>query len=175
MRPCDGAIKPAIALSVVVLPQPDGPSRVRNSPCSTASDKSRTAKFSPYCTESESSVRYGFIGRQYLDAPSSSVARTASENTPNRMEPKRVSLALWRNVRRRRGLAENAAVRQRCRHILAAARTILHGVEADRDFIARPHRIGLHAASAKLTGRSHFKGPLDGLPTCLIHYGDVHP
>ena len=34
--PASGSIKPAIIRSVVVLPQPEGPSKHTNSPCSTA-------------------------------------------------------------------------------------------------------------------------------------------
>ena len=36
MRPPSGRSKPAIMRSSVVLPQPDGPSRVKNSPASIA-------------------------------------------------------------------------------------------------------------------------------------------
>lgn len=43
IAPDVGAMKPAIICSVVVLPQPDGPSSERNSPRSTASDMSCTA------------------------------------------------------------------------------------------------------------------------------------
>src|SRR5579872_6298894 len=43
IRPVVGDTKPAIILSVVVLPQPDGPRSVRNSPSRIASERSRTA------------------------------------------------------------------------------------------------------------------------------------
>ena len=36
ISPASGSRKPAIIRSVVVLPQPEGPSRQMNSPCSTA-------------------------------------------------------------------------------------------------------------------------------------------
>ena len=35
ISPASGSRKPAIMRNVVVLPQPDGPSRQTNSPCST--------------------------------------------------------------------------------------------------------------------------------------------
>src|SRR5215211_5979916 len=46
-RPSSGASKPAIILSVVVLPQPDGPSSEKNSPGSTASSTPSTATTPP--------------------------------------------------------------------------------------------------------------------------------
>ena len=42
ISPADGSMKPAISRSVVVLPQPDGPSRQTSSPCSMRSDTSST-------------------------------------------------------------------------------------------------------------------------------------
>src|SRR6185369_16819832 len=42
-----GSTKPAIICSVVVLPQPDGPSRETNSPFSTASVRPSTAACEP--------------------------------------------------------------------------------------------------------------------------------
>ena len=47
MRPTSGRTKPAIMRSVVVLPQPDGPRREKNSPSSTRSETSSTASVSP--------------------------------------------------------------------------------------------------------------------------------
>src|SRR6185503_8416940 len=45
--PASSSLKPAIMRSSVVLPQPDGPSRVKNSPSSMASETSRTAATDP--------------------------------------------------------------------------------------------------------------------------------
>ena len=47
IRPRSGRSSPAIARSVVVLPQPDGPSRHTNSPSATLNERSRTAGFRP--------------------------------------------------------------------------------------------------------------------------------
>src|SRR5580693_7046885 len=47
MRPEDGSSSPAIMRSVVVLPQPDGPSRQKNSPSSTMKVESCTATKPP--------------------------------------------------------------------------------------------------------------------------------
>ena len=46
ISPASGWWKPAMALRVVVLPQPDGPSRVRNSPSGTSRLRSSTASTS---------------------------------------------------------------------------------------------------------------------------------
>src|SRR3954469_12318447 len=48
MRPASGCSKPAIMRSVVVLPEPDGPSSVKNSPSPTTTSTSCTATTSPY-------------------------------------------------------------------------------------------------------------------------------
>ena len=42
ISPADGSTKPAISRSVVVLPQPEGPSRQTSRPCSMVSDTSST-------------------------------------------------------------------------------------------------------------------------------------
>src|ERR671932_790407 len=47
-RPSSGCSNPAITRSVVVLPEPDGPSSVKNSPSPTASETPSTATTSPY-------------------------------------------------------------------------------------------------------------------------------
>ena len=47
MSPDVGGSKPAIMRSVVVLPDPEAPSRVRNSPEAISSDRSSTAAKSP--------------------------------------------------------------------------------------------------------------------------------
>ena len=46
-RPDEIDSSPAIILSVVVLPQPDGPSSTKNSPSATVSDTSSTAGLWP--------------------------------------------------------------------------------------------------------------------------------
>jgi hypothetical protein len=47
ISPAEGSTKPAISRSVVVLPQPDGPSRHTKQPCSTVSEISSTTGSSP--------------------------------------------------------------------------------------------------------------------------------
>ena len=49
IRPLVGSSSPAIMRSVVVLPQPDGPSSARNSPSCTVKVESSTAAKSPNC------------------------------------------------------------------------------------------------------------------------------
>src|SRR3954467_12346517 len=48
MRPASGCSNPAIIRSVVVLPDPDGPSSVKNSPAPTVRSTVSTATTSPY-------------------------------------------------------------------------------------------------------------------------------
>src|SRR4051812_5001012 len=48
MRPSSGRSNPAIILSVVVLPEPEGPSSVKNSPGSISRSTRSTAMTSPY-------------------------------------------------------------------------------------------------------------------------------
>src|SRR5207248_4170271 len=47
IRPASSSQKPATMRNSVVLPQPDGPSSVKNSPSRTASDTSSTARTVP--------------------------------------------------------------------------------------------------------------------------------
>ena len=47
MLPALGGMKPAIMRRVVVLPQPEGPSRDTNSPLASSSEKSDTASKAP--------------------------------------------------------------------------------------------------------------------------------
>src|SRR5580658_2034798 len=47
MLPLVGSSKPAISRSVVVLPQPEGPSSEKNSPASMRNDTSSTARTPP--------------------------------------------------------------------------------------------------------------------------------
>src|SRR6267378_392449 len=46
--PASGATKPATVRRVVVLPQPEGPRRVKNSPGATSSDTPSSARVAPY-------------------------------------------------------------------------------------------------------------------------------
>src|SRR5712691_3238047 len=48
ISPAVGGMNPAVRRSVVVFPQPEGPSRVRNSPSRTTRDRSRTTQRLPY-------------------------------------------------------------------------------------------------------------------------------
>src|SRR5687768_12168055 len=48
MVPASGSRKPAIMLSVVVLPQPEGPSSATRSPEATGRERRRTAAWLPY-------------------------------------------------------------------------------------------------------------------------------
>ena len=48
IRPVSGSTKPAIIRSVVVLPQPDGPSSTTNSPCAIVRLTSSTTRTPPY-------------------------------------------------------------------------------------------------------------------------------
>src|SRR6185312_8514238 len=48
ISPSEGSRKPAISRSVVVLPQPDGPSRQTSCPCPISKDTSSTATALPY-------------------------------------------------------------------------------------------------------------------------------
>ena len=47
ISPAVGVSKPASIISVVVLPEPDGPSRVRNSPAATSRSSSFTTSVLP--------------------------------------------------------------------------------------------------------------------------------
>src|SRR5581483_4226979 len=47
-RPASGRSKPAISRSVVVLPEPEGPSIVKNSPCAISRSTCAIATTSPY-------------------------------------------------------------------------------------------------------------------------------
>ena len=47
ISPAEGSMNPAISRKVVVLPQPDGPSRQTSCPCSIRNDTSSTATALP--------------------------------------------------------------------------------------------------------------------------------
>src|SRR3954470_16532576 len=57
--PAVGSTKPAMIRSVVVLPQPEGPSSVRNSPSCTARSSAASASASPYRLSTPSSTTFG--------------------------------------------------------------------------------------------------------------------
>src|SRR5690349_10833615 len=57
ISPDVGSTKPPIICSVVVLPQPDGPSRETNSPCRTESETASTAVAAPKRLVSRSRTR----------------------------------------------------------------------------------------------------------------------
>src|SRR5262249_35843130 len=61
-RPASGCSKPATIRSSVVFPQPDGPSRVRNSPASTSSETSLTTGVPPNDFRTPSSETAPCIG-----------------------------------------------------------------------------------------------------------------
>src|SRR5215217_4869624 len=48
ISPADGSMKPAMSRSVVVLPQPDGPSRQTSVPCAIVIEISSTTAWGPY-------------------------------------------------------------------------------------------------------------------------------
>src|SRR5882724_5388381 len=54
-RPSSGRSKPAISRRVVVLPEPEGPSRVKNSPAGISRSTRSTATTSPYVLRMPSS------------------------------------------------------------------------------------------------------------------------
>jgi len=57
MRPLLTSVKPAIICSVVVLPQPEGPSRETNSPLATLRLRCDTTVAEPYTLDTSASVR----------------------------------------------------------------------------------------------------------------------
>src|SRR5262245_17871354 len=59
MRPASGRSNPAIKRSVVVLPEPDGPSRVKNSPGAMSRSTPSTATTSPYALRTSTSWTSG--------------------------------------------------------------------------------------------------------------------
>src|SRR5215470_16681959 len=61
IEPASGLTKPAIMLSVVVLPQPDGPRTAVILPSSKVTEMSRTAGTAPNCLRSRSSVIAGIV------------------------------------------------------------------------------------------------------------------
>ena len=69
-RPSSGTSKPAMSRSVVVLPEPDGPSSVKNSPCATSRSTWSTAVKSP--------KRLTSPARRMSGTPGAAVVRTAS-------------------------------------------------------------------------------------------------
>src|SRR5262245_9895338 len=58
-RPAVGSTNPAMIRSVVVLPQPEGPRSVRNSPSSTVRSSAASASTSPYRCSTPSNTTFG--------------------------------------------------------------------------------------------------------------------
>gem|GEM_PF-4873064 len=69
MRPLVVCTKPAIICSVVVLPQPEGPSKETNSPFSTDRFRSVTACMVPNDFETSASVRNDMVRLLRSDGP----------------------------------------------------------------------------------------------------------
>jgi hypothetical protein len=96
MRPPLGAIKPAIILSSVVFPQPDGPRMEKNCPCSTAKETSfnggEIAEFFSYRFDGQV---YGHINRiSFIRESSLNVSRGKTSSYPaGSMSPETVAAA----------------------------------------------------------------------------------
>src|SRR6185295_14411925 len=71
------------------------------------------------------------------------------------------------------GTAETLAVRQYGRRELSAARTVLQGIELDRDLITRLDRVGTPAERGIGADRLHLERPLD-LLSCVRNH-QVNP
>jgi hypothetical protein len=73
-----GVSNPATSRNVVVLPQPDGPSREKNVPRGIASETSRTAQCPGNCFDTRRNSRMAFIydGRSLLRHIIDEAART---------------------------------------------------------------------------------------------------
>src|SRR6266545_1402850 len=67
IRPSSGVWKPAIDMSVVDLPQPLGPSRVKSSPSTTWNVTSSSARWSPNCLTSPSTWISGIVSSGWAD------------------------------------------------------------------------------------------------------------
>ena len=81
MDPEVGNSSPAIILSVVVLPHPDGPSRQKNSPLSTVRVDSLTATKSPNALCSFSTLIFAMMGKPQ----SGNFVTTTNSSTPARI------------------------------------------------------------------------------------------
>src|SRR5215471_16520077 len=75
MRPSSGVSKPAIMRKVVVLPQPDGPSRAKNSPAAIVRSTPSTARLMP----SKLLLRRS---RRTVAAPAASFMKGLSRKSP---------------------------------------------------------------------------------------------
>src|SRR4051794_3580508 len=67
IRPDSGRWNPAIDISVVDLPQPDGPSSVNSSPSRTVKPTSSRARASPNCLTSDSTWISGIVTSRFAD------------------------------------------------------------------------------------------------------------
>src|SRR6185436_15397071 len=66
--PESGRSRPAIIRRVVVLPQPDGPSNPKNSPCATSRETSATARVDPklreiFFSERKATIYYDHVSQ----------------------------------------------------------------------------------------------------------------
>src|ERR1700722_17202888 len=86
ISPASGVSRPAKSLSVVVLPQPEGPSRVKNSPGATVKLISFTTALSPYRFTTLDTLRSASV-----TTPSWQPGSMASPRS-NPVEPPRVQL-----------------------------------------------------------------------------------
>src|SRR5215218_2458291 len=68
IRPVSGCSKPAIIRRVVVFPDPDGPSRVKNSPSPTCRSTPSTATTSPYVLRAPSTATSANAAREDVEA-----------------------------------------------------------------------------------------------------------
>src|ERR1700746_2183095 len=94
IEPASGRSKPAIMRSVVVLPEPDGPSSVKNEPCSTRRSTSSTATTSPYT----------------LRAPTTSTSATAVSTCKRGLQDVEACLEIVVGDRQRHVQANDVAV-----------------------------------------------------------------
>ncbi len=100
ISPDNGRSRPAMERSVVVLPHPDGPSRVKNFPFSTSNATSRTArKLSPrpvrYSVFSEVTFSTGQTSLRPMRRPKACAASTKTKSAAISMTPRAESSTYW--------------------------------------------------------------------------------
>ena len=177
-----GSTKPAIICSVVVLPQPDGPSSETNSPFSTPSDSPSTAVCWPNCLVRFSSSRKAIYAagagasmarppccdaadRRHpaADPWSGSHSRGAARNRPRstRPMPPCANTAIGRSAgdcsnffERRSGALGGHEI------ALAARRLVMPVVEPPRCHRARPTRLDLDAGQPVPLAPAHLAQPV---------------
>src|SRR4051812_21025273 len=74
-----GVSRPATIRSVVVFPQPDGPSSAKNDPRGTSRSRSRTAWKAPKCLESCRSARPSYDAGSASASPPEDAASTTCD------------------------------------------------------------------------------------------------